>query len=210
MAKPPNASNEPDGITSVVPAPLLRGLSGESTTPDVSNPSQETPKVEITRAATDDITQPVEPKEDETMAILESNATESRSRSKSPSQERRRRRREETTVKYCQALNIDPSILDGRGADFDDILTDLGWNGRLGDDSKIEDLATDIRREMGRVQASSWLGNVEHQEGKVDQLAKLIDKTIEECEELDGLLTLYSHELNVCLFSASLCGHLIC
>jgi hypothetical protein len=204
MAKQPNASNEPDGITSVVPAPLLRGLSSESVAPgataqDVSNTSQETPKVEITRAVTDDITQPVESKEDETKTISESNApsaTESRSRSKSPSQERRRRRREETTVKYCQALNIDPSILDGRSADFDDILTDLGWNGRLGDDSKIEDLAADIRREMGRVQASSWLGNVEHQDGKVDQLANLIDKTIEECEELDGLLTLYSHELN--------------
>ena len=58
-------------------------------------------------------------------------------------------------------------------------------------------MEADIRREIGRVQASSWLGNIEQQEGKIDQLAKLIDRTIEECEELDGLLTLYSHELSV-------------
>jgi hypothetical protein len=96
-------------------------------------------------------------------------------------------------------LGVDSNILEGRGADFDDILTDLGWNGRLSDDKKIEDLEADIRREIGRVEATSWLGNLEQQEGKVDQLARLIDKTIEECEELDGLLTLYSHELNVSL-----------
>jgi hypothetical protein len=66
----------------------------------------------------------------------------------------------------------------------------------LGDEQKIEDLEADIRREIGRVEATSWLGNLEQQEGKVEQLAVLIDKTIEECEELEGLLTLYSHELN--------------
>jgi hypothetical protein len=118
-------------------------------------------------------------------------------RSPSPSQERRRKHREDNTAKYCQALGIDASFLDGRGLDFDEILTDLGWSGRLNDDKKIEDLEADIRREIGRVQATSWLGNIEQQEGKIDQLAKLIDKTIEECEELDGLLTLYSHELSV-------------
>lgn len=121
-----------------------------------------------------------------------------RSRTPSPgAQGRRRRRREDHTIKYCQALGIEPSVLDGRGIEFDEILTDLGWNGRLSDEQKIEDLEADVRREIGRVEASSWLGNVEQQEGKVEQLAVLIDKTIEECEELEGLLTLYSHELNV-------------
>jgi hypothetical protein len=210
MAKKKVVSNEPDGITSVVPAPLLRGMSSESTkTPTgVSTPSQdatpvtssvqEPPKVEITRAATDEIAQPIS-MEETTEAPLPSvpETAEQRSRSRSPSQERRRRRREDNTAKYCQALGIDPNILEGRGGDLDDILTDLGWNGRLSDDKKIDDLEVDIRREIGRVQATSWLGNIEYQEGKIDQLARLIDKTIEECEELDGLLTLYSHELSV-------------
>ncbi|KAL2003171.1 hypothetical protein VTN02DRAFT_4784 [Thermoascus thermophilus] len=216
-AKSKNTSSEPDGITGVVPAPLLRGLSSESTkTPvpettvkETSAPVQETsatatvsaaqepPKVEVTQAPPDQAPQQADDKDGEKDAQKEAAQERSASKSSSPSlQERRRKRREDNTAKYCQALGIDPSILGGRGVEFDDILTDLGWNGRLSDDKKIEDLEADVRREIGRVQASSWLGNIEHQEGKVDQLAKLIDKTIEECEVLDGLLTLYSHELN--------------
>lgn len=219
-SKSKNTSSEPDGITGVVPAPLLRGLSSESTkTPVPETPlketpapvqeisatatvsaAQEPPKVEVTQAATEQAPKQADDKDEEKDAQKEASQERSRSKSPSPSpQERRRKRREDNTAKYCQALGIDPSILGGRGVEFDDILTDLGWNGRLSDDKKIEDLEADVRREIGRVQASSWLGNLEHQEGKVDQLAKLIDKTIEECEVLDGLLTLYSHELNVSL-----------
>lgn len=160
----------------------------------------ETPTVEITEPAIED--KQVAPIE--TPEISQENLTdvvvkvEDRSRTPSPAaQGRRRRHREDHTMKYCQALGIDPRVLDGRGIDFDDILTDLGWNGRLADEQKIEDLEADVRREIGRVEATSWLGNLEQQEGKVEQLASLIDRTIEECDELDGLLTLYSHELNV-------------
>lgn len=192
---------EPDGITGVVPAPL-RATGNDSTeapAPDTvakeippQEPVQEPPNLQVTEAPPSSIEQ--------------GDATFDDSRSKSPvSQgERRRKRREDNTSKYCNALNIDPSLLDGRGVDFDAILTDLGWNGRLEEEKRIEDLEADIRREVGRVQASSWLGHLEQQEGKVEQLAKLFDKTIEECEELDGLLTLYSHELNVgVLFNGS-------
>ncbi|PWY82903.1 hypothetical protein BO70DRAFT_361818, partial [Aspergillus heteromorphus CBS 117.55] len=159
----------------------------------------EPPTVEVTQAA------PVDPTTSST-ALAESRDTsraavkvdaDQRSRSVSPSpHDRRRRRHEDNTIKYCQTLGVNPTILEGRGIDFDDILTDLGWNGRLSDEKKIEDLEADIRREIGRVEATSWLGNLEQQEGKLDQLAKLIDRTVEECEELDNLLTLYSHELN--------------
>ncbi|KAJ9245120.1 hypothetical protein DTO169E5_987 [Paecilomyces variotii] len=215
-----SAANEPDGITGVVPAPLLRGTSNDSmqsahtapetplketptlapaavapaaATPVAVTPSEELPTFEITQPAAEQAAQVAK---DEALDASKE-VTEERSRSKSPSPSgRRRKRREDRTAKYCEALGIDPAVLEGRGAEFDDILTDLGWNGRLSDDKKIEDLEADVRREIGRVQASSWLGNLEQQEGKVDQLAKLIDKTIEECEELDGLLTLYSHELN--------------
>jgi hypothetical protein len=162
----------------------------------------ETPTVEITEPAFEDkAVAPVK-----TPEVSQQNLSdvvvkvEDRSRTPSPAaQGRRRRHREDHTMKYCQALGIDPRILDGRGIDFDDILSDLGWNGRLADEQKIEDLEADVRREIGRVEATSWLGNLEQQEGKVEQLAILIDRTIEECDELDGLLTLYSHELNVSL-----------
>lgn len=212
LAKDKPQTDEPDGITSVVPAPALRGLSNDSTKPSatletvVSQPTppteslaQEPPKVEITRANTEEMVPPPTIVTPEASDVRPPEITQetSRSRSISPAQERRRRRREDNIVKYCQALDIEASLVEGTGGYFDEILTDLGWNGRLSDEKKIEDLEADIRREIGRVQATSWLGNIEQQEGKIDQLAKLIDRTIEECEELDGLLTLYSHELGV-------------
>ncbi|KAJ5363995.1 uncharacterized protein N7496_009708 [Penicillium cataractarum] len=205
----------PDGITGVVPAPSRsandasktsvddtaeREASAASVPPATISPQPVTPTVEVTQHLGEDSLPPSEPAPAATESkdsLSELTKVDSRTRSPSPgAQSRRRKRREDHTIKYCQSLGIDPSVLDGRGIDFDDILTDLGWNGRLGDEQKIEDLEADVRREIGRVEATSWLGNLEQQEGKVEQLAVLIDKTIEECEELDGLLTLYSHELN--------------
>lgn len=205
----------PDGITGVVPAPSRsandvsktsaddtaeREASPASAPPATISPQPVTPTVEVTQHLGEDSLPPSEPAPgaaDSKDSLSELTKVESRTRSPSPgAQGRRRKRREDHTIKYCLSLGIDPSVLDGRGIDFDDILTDLGWNGRLGDEQKIEDLEADVRREIGRVEATSWLGNLEQQEGKVEQLAVLIDKTIEECEELDGLLTLYSHELN--------------
>ncbi|KAH8428012.1 GTP-Rho binding exocyst subunit SEC3 [Aspergillus melleus] len=212
--------SEPDGITGVVPAPFLRSNQEPenaatpetpeqetpppvpTTSPPTASPATEPPTVEVTQPVADEapavpvLEIPEEPRDTSRAAVKVD--VDERARSVSPSpHDRRRRRHEDNTIKYCQALGIDASVLEGRGVDFDDILTDLGWNGRLNDEKKIEDLEADIRREIGRVEATSWLGNLEQQEGKVDQLARLIDKTIEECEELDNLLTLYSHELNV-------------
>lgn len=171
--------------------------------PPPLSPAREpsTPTVEITQAVAEEPSTPTIEVQEESRDTSRSTVqvpVDQRSRSASPSpHDRNRRRREDNTIKYCLAIGIDPKVLDGRGVEFDDILTDLGWNGRLSDEKRIEDLEADVRREIGRVEATSWLGNLEQQEGKVDQLAKLIDKTIEECDELDGLLTLYSHELNV-------------
>jgi hypothetical protein len=229
-AKKQAAAEGPDGITGVVPAPsLVRKAdepasmitpeeSVEDATAVASIPPEtteipppdvpaklETPKLEITGPVAE-IAAASLPDVPQDASRLATAKTDERSRSVSPSpRDRRRRRHEDNTIKYCQALGLDPKALAGRGVDFDDILTDLGWNGRLSDEKRIEDLEVDVRREIGRVEATSWLGNVEQQEGKVDQLAKLIDKTIEECEELDNLLTLYSHELNVRLPRSSTC-----
>ncbi len=232
-AKKQAAGEGPDGITGVVPAPSLlrkpdegsKAITAEEhieettavSTPEGTVPTvtptldipdapaaSEPPKVQITEAVPDTTITPMLDVPAGASDALTSKK-DARSRSVSPSpRDRRRRRHEDNTVKYCQALGLDPKVLLDRGVDFDDILTDLGWNGRLSDEKRIEDLEADVRREIGRVEATSWLGNLEHQEGKVDQLAKLIDKTIDECEELDNLLTLYSHELNVsfCSFSS--------
>ncbi|KEF55064.1 uncharacterized protein A1O9_08717 [Exophiala aquamarina CBS 119918] len=208
-------SNEPDGITSVVPAPLLRGMSGDSArsgTPEVATPTTEkeqpltpkptpaepVPRVQIERTATtDSVTRPSTPVAAPAAPKLKEKREESPDKARSGSPQRKRRQRLEAEVeKHCAALGIDPRILDGRGADFNELLTEFGWDGRLSNHRKVEDFETEIRREIGRAQASGWLGHVEQQESKVQELAKSFDKAIAECEELDGLLTLYAHELD--------------
>ncbi|KAI9881770.1 MAG: hypothetical protein M1823_006519, partial [Watsoniomyces obsoletus] len=86
--------------------------------------------------------------------------------------------------------------MEGRGADFNELLTEFGWEGKLDERQKIETFESDIRREIGRAQATGWLGHIEQQEYRVQDLARAFDKAITECEEMDGLLTLYSHELD--------------
>jgi exocyst complex component 1 len=213
LAEKEKMTTEPDGITGVVPAPLQRGVASDgsrSGTPDLKDRplsptsrerpfspmgitfKQEPPKVQITRTATDEIQSTGDPRE------AESADSPEHSRSVPPGQaETRRKRKSDNSAKYLNALGIDPVILEGRGTEFDSVLTELGWNGRLSDDKKVEELEADVRREIGRVQAGSWLGHMEQQEGKIDQLSKMFDRCAEECEELDGLLTLYAHELNV-------------
>ena len=201
LAQKEKATNEPDGITGVVPAPLLRGASNDSRsgTPDVLSPSSDIlspppnrlmPTIQLQRTPTEEHSQTKAGKRQE----LRSPSPE-KPRSRSP-RRRRRQLQEARIAKYCNALDIDSKVVEGRGGDFDDLLTEIGWDGKLPDDKKIEDFEADVRREIGRAQASGWLGHIEQQEGKLEQLGKLFDRTIEECDELDGLLTLYSHELN--------------
>lgn len=200
--KSPVDATSPQGPSAVVPSTASTAAAAATADAVAAIPASTdtgTPTVEVTQATFEETPlSPGLPKEGSKISLTDIVKVKDRSRTPSPAaQARNRRRREDHTIKYCQALGIDPGVLDGRGIEFDDILTDLGWNGRLGDEQKIEDLEADVRREIGRVEATSWLGNLEQQEGKVEQLAVLIDKTIEECEELEGLLTLYSHELNV-------------
>lgn len=201
LAQKEKASDEPDGITGVVPAPLLRGASNDSrtATPDLLSPASDllspplstpTPIIQVHRTPTDDSVQT----DDREQKAARSSYPE-KPRSRSPGR-RRRQLQEARIAKYCSALGIDSKVIEGRGGDFDDLLTEIGWDGKLPEDKKMEDFEADVRREIGRAQASGWLGHIEQQEGKLDQLGKLFDRTIEECDELDGLLTLYSHELN--------------
>ncbi|EXJ69176.1 uncharacterized protein A1O5_07212 [Cladophialophora psammophila CBS 110553] len=211
-------SNEPDGITSVVPAPLKRGMSSDdakSATSDLATtevekdqpktklgPGDAVPRVQIERTATSDSVSksetpttrfiPVEPE-----GPKEETRAESPDKGRSASPQRKRRQKLEAEVeKHCTALGIDPRITESRGADLNELLTEFAWDGRLASDQILENFETDIRREIGRAQASGWLGHVEHQEIKVQELGKAFEKAIAECEELDGLLTLYAHELD--------------
>lgn len=233
---------EPDGITGVVPAPLLRGVSNDSVasnrpgtpgTPGLKEqpptpgpaapptpapqqaPAAPPPRVEIERTATQDSFASIDSKRSgqsvKDHTLLDSNRnddpvpeavqepvrppTPEKARSRSPLR-RKRQRQEADLAKYSSSLGIDIRVFEGRGADFNDLLTEFGWKGRLDPKRKVEELEAEVRREIGRAQASGWLGHVEQQDTKVLDLAKAFDRAIEECEELDGLFTLYSHELD--------------
>ncbi|KAF2103693.1 hypothetical protein NA57DRAFT_69906 [Rhizodiscina lignyota] len=117
---------------------------------------------------------------------------------------RKRRRRSQYQAKYLSSLGIESSLIDTRALEFDAILSDLGWGvsgtGSVLQGKKLDFIEADLRRELARVEAGSWLGtgvgNVEHQDERVEQVEKLLDKAIQECEELEGLLTLYGVELS--------------
>ena len=197
------ANNEPDGVTAVVPAPLLRGISTDTArggTPEPKSPiasqqSQDLPKLELSRAATDNLQPqaPLTPVDGPGSLVPE----ESRSKTPTSKADRRKKRQSQHAAKYANALGIDPILLEGRGGDFVDILDEFGWIGDAGHEKSLEDLSSEIHREMGRAEAGGWLYHVEQQDDRVDQVARLFDRTIEECEEMDGLLTLYGHELSV-------------
>lgn len=211
-------TNEPDGITGVVPAPLFRGMSQDSVssqTPSMTSPPLEKdkerprtplaksflPKVQLQRTATDDSVRPpdssaIAPEAPKEPPQLEGPVEASEPPRTGSPQRKRRQKHEADIEKYCSVLGIDPRIMEGKGADFNEILTEFGWEGRLSEKQKIEDFEAAIRRENGRAQANGWLGHVEQQEVRVQDLSKAFDKAIAECEEMDGLLTLYSHELD--------------
>ena len=209
MAQKEKISTEPDGVNAVVPAPLARGMSTDSAqsgTPDVLTPASEKdrpfsplaaqapPKVRIQRTATEDTFKPEDTKQSQANSQARA-ASPDKARSRSPG--RRRRQRQQTDIeKYCNALGVDPKTADNRGGDYVDLLEELGWDGRLAEDQTVDDFSANIRREIGRAQATGWLGHIEQQDEKIKDLGKAFDRVIEECEELDGLLTLYSHELD--------------
>ncbi|RMZ77072.1 hypothetical protein DV738_g4588, partial [Chaetothyriales sp. CBS 135597] len=247
-------STEPDGITSVVPAPLLRGISADTTrpaSPGLERPRAGTPlanavmpKLQLLRSATEDslsnasaekerpgsslsnsVTGTVEDSlnnggakavtQDQAVSFVEppkaveqgqvaevekatgpGQSLEQQPRSSSP-QRKKRQRQELEAEKLCNTLGLDVRVLEGRGLDFTELLTEFGWEGRLTvPGRKLDHFDSDIRREIGRAQATGWLGHLDQQENRLHDLARAFDKTLVECDEMDGLLTLYSHELN--------------
>jgi exocyst complex component 1 len=110
---------------------------------------------------------------------------------------KQRRRRSNQHTKYLTTLGVDPGILDGRGLDFESALGDFGWGDSARFNKKIDVLEVDVRRDLGRVEAGSWLGHLEQKDDRVELVERMLDRAITECDELEGLLTLYGVELSV-------------
>lgn len=168
---------------------------------ETPKPVNEVPEVKITRAATDLAESGAG---EASQAPPEHRRGESQGKANGASQKamevRRQRRRSGISAKQIAALGIDPALLEGRSMDFESILSEFGWEGEGVHKKKVDLLQSEIKRELGRVEAGSWLGHLEQKDERVGIVETMLDKAIAECEELEGLLTLYSVELSVCGF----------
>jgi hypothetical protein len=105
-------------------------------------------------------------------------------------------------AKYLATLGIDPSLLDNRTNEFAKWLDYFGWvPGEKMRARNFDEMRADLDREVSKAQAGGWLARFQDEDERVDAIKKGIDLSIGECEELDNLLTLYSVELSVSLYS---------
>lgn len=109
---------------------------------------------------------------------------------------RRKKRRSNQQIVNISKLGIDPSIIDERGLEFESLLSELGWGNTELSAKHIESLENDIKREIARVEAGSWLNHLEQKDDRVEAVERMLDRAIAECDELEGLLTLYNVELS--------------
>jgi hypothetical protein len=103
-------------------------------------------------------------------------------------------------VKYLATLGVDPSVLDSRSTEFAKWLDYFGWvPGEKMRAKTFDEVKIDVERELNEAQAGGWLARFREDDERVGAIKKGIDVAINECDELDNLLTLYSVELSVSL-----------
>ena len=214
------SGNEPDGITGVVPAPSLardQSQGAKSPIPDQSSVSQPLSPMPLNMAV-----QPLslqashptasEPVNEPPMARVSTppgkkpeisdssrgiSAEKPSAPPEKPQDDRRPKRKSDHSAKYAKALGINPSVLEGRTFEIESILNDFGWGEESAERNTFDELQTGIRKELARVEAGSWLGAIENNDDRIAALGDMMDRVISECEEFDGLLTLYNVELGV-------------
>lgn len=192
-------SDGPDGITSVIPAPPKPA--------PVQKPPEPSPVVEPSPKTADKSPAPRVPE----VKVTESDSVGKPDSLPTPVQEKKKVEEpipEEprrpvvagNDTKYFATLGIDPSILDNRTAEFAKWLDYFAWV--PGDKMRtrtFDDMRADLDRELSKAQAGGWLARFQEEDERVEAIKKGIDIAINECEELDNLLTLYSVELSVSL-----------
>ena len=110
------------------------------------------------------------------------------------------KRRPAASQRNLTAIGIDPALLGDKGLDFETTLLDFGWADTALSPKALTHLETALRREQSRLEAGSWLthtgdGVDNVRDEKAAQVEALLDKAIQECDDMEGLLTLYAVEL---------------
>lgn len=185
-------TNGPDGITAVVPAPRRpepeKKQESRPQTPEVPELRVLKPDGKADTTAQESVEEP-EPK---------------KSPQPEPQEERKRSMVVGNDLKYLTTLGVDPSILDTKTVQFTEWLDFFSWvPGDKMRSLSFDDMKIDLDRELNKAQAGGWLARFEEEDERVDGIKKGIDTAMEECEELDNLLTLYGVELSVGLLENS-------
>ncbi|CAK7206689.1 hypothetical protein SEUCBS139899_009493 [Sporothrix eucalyptigena] len=196
------AADGPDGITGVVPAPP-RPVSVEKPkpAPAATEESPKTPQRSSVRSIPEvKITVPNSSRPSSMQASAkEAAAVQDAAKAKSASIDNAPRKSiiVGNDAKYLATLGVDPTIMDKRGVEFAKWLDYFGWvPGSHMRSVNMDDLKIDLDRELNRAQAGGWLSRFQEEDDRVEAIKKGIDVAIDECEELDNLLTLYSVELS--------------
>jgi exocyst complex component 1 len=219
-------NNEPDGITGVVPAPKPKPVetpkeeAPQKPVEDLAVKKvipEQPPKVEISSPTTPSFNQltfgamdgarGVE-LQDETAHLQTPEQEAQQVKEEQERIEQRKIRQPQVKVKRRSAqqeqlvaeLGIDRSLVADKCIDFELMLLDFGWNDASLSPKAIAELEANLRREQSRLEAGSWLSSSSHEtslrEDREKQVFNLLDKAIQECDEMDGLLTIYNVELN--------------
>ncbi|CAZ80794.1 unnamed protein product [Tuber melanosporum] len=106
-----------------------------------------------------------------------------RSRSRSPNTKGRKRK----SVKSSYLNDVDTSRVT---VDIEDLLREFNWDPQ----GKVDALETKIRKDIAEVEAKDVIVNTDG-DSRIEELSSLLDKAIQECDEMDSLLTLYAVEL---------------
>lgn len=109
-----------------------------------------------------------------------------RNRSRSPGT-RGRKRRSTKASKYLDGFDKSQLSLD-----IDDMLEEFNWDSA----GKVDLLQADVKKELSRVESRNVVVSVDGDQ-RIEFLSELLDRAIQECEDMDGLLTLYAVELSV-------------
>ncbi|RYO76989.1 hypothetical protein DL762_009562 [Monosporascus cannonballus] len=193
-AKKP-ATDEPDGITSVVPA-KPRAAAIPETTPltepaDQKESEKHTDAVPEVKLTVPNSSRPTS---------LQASVKESERKKLEATQRDDKPERSPVTgndAKYFAALGVGTSLLADAPSEFARWLDHFGWvPGEKMRTRNFEEMKLDVDRELNKAQAGGWVARLKEEDERVDAIKKGLDIAITECDELDNLLTLYSVELS--------------
>ena len=205
--KEAKSSDEPDGISGVFVPQRKETLKDDVEKQPEARPKPLAPQASEDRAASSElvplvtISSPLSPPPSAVKAEAEERALSPAAEKPTvqpASQEtevRRKKRRSNQQIMNISQLGIDPRLIDEQGLEFEGLLSELGWGSNELSAKKIESLENDIKHEIARVEAGSWLNHLEQKDDRVEAVERMLDRAIAECDELEGLLTLYNVEL---------------